>query len=73
MRSMVVTRSLFRRAYFLKTFKDNKQVLLMQMKQRDHRMHCARTGDQNDFTEEAEDMEDLSKGGALIVAPEVQR
>ena len=45
----------------------------MQMKQRQHRIHCARKGIENDYLEKYENMEDLSKGGTLVVNPAVAR
>lgn len=61
-RSFVITRSLVRRSYFLKSLEDNVQVELLQRKLKQHRRLCEKYGMENDFEAAIDDVEDEEAG-----------
>lgn len=59
-RSFLVTRSLVRRAHFIKTFEDNRQVVLLKMKMAEHREMQDAKGLPSEYDEPPEDVVDPS-------------
>lgn len=68
-RSFIVTRALVRRAHFLKTCEDNKQVVLFKMKMTEHGKMQEGKSLPSDYDEPPDKLVDPNIGDTTMVSP----